>query len=528
MGNSLVVLGIAVCALLLLGNVFGRRRLPLPPGPKGRFPGLGMTFDAPKKYPWVKYAEWASIYGPIIHFRIGLQHIIVIGSGHVAREFLDRRSQIYSSRPPSLVGQILTGGKRAVLMPYGPRWRAVRKSFANMLTAKKCDEYANMQTKEAITSCYDVTRTPERYRDHLARYSLSIARSIAFGRRVPTPDDEFSHEVRTFMEQFSKAMASGRYIIEYMPFLNRLPRFLKPWQAELEGMRQKEFEFATNNLKTALMDVEEHPDRPCIALDLKKNMEKANIDEYNDELQLAITCLEILGTGSETTATSLMTTVHALAMNPGVVAKAHEELDRVIGRKRFPTWTDEPELPYLRAIIKEQHRWASIAPLAFAHWSEEEDVVEGYRIPKNSIVRINTWAIHHDPNRYEEPERFKPERFLGYHCSASAYANKGDVDGRDHFSYGSGKRICVGLHLAERSLFSMTSALLQCFDIRPALGPDGKEVSLENVPYSSNLISFPDDFPVRFVVRNDEIKKMLDQEWNNLYGNGPVTSWTES
>ncbi|KAJ4318839.1 hypothetical protein N0V84_006652 [Fusarium piperis] len=500
---------LAACALLFFRSIISRAKLPLPPGPKGRFPGLGMTFDAPKKFPWIKYAEWARTYGPIVHFRVGFQHVIVISSGHIAKEFLDR-----SSRPPSLVGQILTGGMRSVLMPYGPRWR----------------------TKEAIATCYEIARSQGKYRDHINRYSLSIARSIAFGKRVASPDDEFGSQVKTFMEQFSKAMASGRYIIEFMPFLQKLPRFMRPWQDELEGMRQREFDFATSNLKTALEDVEKHPDRPCIALDLKKNMDKANMDEYNDQLQLAITCLEILGTGSETTATSIMTTIHALAMHPEVVRKAHEELDLVIGRDRFPTWTDEPDLPYLRAIIKEQHRWSSIAPLGFAHWSEAEDTFEGYRIPKNSIVRINTCtngaapfrAIHNDPKRYEQPDEFKPERFLNHKLGAAAYANSGDVDGRDHFSYGGGKRICVGLHLAERSLFSLTSALLQCFDIKPGLGPDGKEVSLKNVPYSSNLISFPDDFPVRLEVRNDEIREMLDREWSNLYGNGPVTSWTEA
>lgn len=197
--------------------------------------------------------------------------------------------------------------------------------------------------------------------EKIYRYSLSVARSVAFGKRVQSPHEPFAKQVKAMMEHFAAAMTPGKYLFESIPALQLLPRCLRPWMDELEKAREDEHSFAMANYKIAREEAEKHPDRPCVAHDLKREMEKAGV--YN-ELQCAITCTEILGTGSETTATSLVTMVHALAMSPEVVKKAHEELDRVIGRGRFPSWDDEPNLPYIRAIIKEQHRWSTIAPMS--------------------------------------------------------------------------------------------------------------------------------------------------------------------
>jgi cytochrome P450 len=99
---------------------------------------------------------------------------------------------------------------------------------------------------------------------------------------------------------------------------------------------------------------EKNPDRPCVALDLKREI--AASGEDLGEMEAATLCAEILGAGSDTTATSLLSLVQACVAFPDVVKKAHEGLDRVVGRGRFATWEDEPNPLHIRAMIKEQHR----------------------------------------------------------------------------------------------------------------------------------------------------------------------------
>lgn len=134
-------------------------------------------------------------------------------------------------------------------------------------------------------------------------------------------------------------------------------------------------------------------------------------------------------------------------------------------------------------------------------------------------------AIHRDPARYADPDSFNPDRFLDHPLPAAAYANSSDVAGRDHFSYGSGKRICPGIHLAERSLFAMTSRMLHTFDILPELDSEGHEIPLDLNAITSQLIASPLPFPARFKVRNKAIEKLLDEECSEKLHSGNLESW---
>ncbi|KAH8805193.1 cytochrome P450 [Xylogone sp. PMI_703] len=522
------MLSILSQALLVLLFVFVlvklKRRPPLPPGPKGRIPFAGMTFDMPKSHPWFQLAQWAREYGPLMHLRVGLQDYIYISDPQIARDLFDKRSNIYSDRPPSVVGSILSHNMRSVLISYSPEWRRLRKLFSSVLNSTRCDGYNKIEEREAIIALHDIQTNPELFAQHIHRFSLSVVRSISYGQRVVRHDDPLVSGLKKVIDQFAYAMAPGRFLVDSIPILLYLPRFLAPWRKTLEQFRDDEDSLSLANYRDTAALAEKYPNRPSIVKDIKEIAA-----DYGDvsELQGAITCMEILSTGSDTTANSLLTTILACIAFPEVVKKAHAELDRVIGHDRFPTWQDEPNLPYIRAIIKEQHRWRTIAPMSFAHYTHKEDIYNGYRIPRGSVVRVNTWAIHRDPNRYPDPERFNPDRFLNHPLSASAYANSGDVSARDHFSYGGGKRICVGMHLAERSLFNMTSRLLHIFDIKPALDEQGNEIPPDINAFSSGLISAPLPFKVRFIVRNEAVRRLLEREWMDTARAGKPESWSD-
>jgi cytochrome P450 len=146
------------------------------------------------------------------------------------------------------------------------------------------------------------------------------------------------------------------------------------------------------------------------------------------------------------------------------------ELDEVVGPSRLPTWEDEQNLPYIRALIKEVHRWAPIGSLGVPHATSDSDVYQKQYIPKGTIVFPNLTTLNRDPERYEDPEDFKPERFLGDDLNASASANHPDFRRRDHFHYGFGRRLCQGIFVAEASLYIVISRVLWGFDISTEKG----------------------------------------------------------
>ena len=239
--------------------------------------------------------------------------------------------------------------------------KRVRRIFANVLTAKKCDSYTKLQENEALAALYSIREQPSAFVQQIHRYSLSVARCIAFGKRVQTHLDPFAVQIQKMNEQFAEAMTPGKYLFESIPSLRLLPRFMQPWLPELEQFRDYEHAYSLENYRDALAEAEKYPERPCIARDIEREMiETGDVNEH----QAATTCMEVLGAGSDTTANSLLFMMLALAAHPDVQERAQEELDQVVGQDRLPTWADEQNLPYIRAIIKEQHRWRTIAPMS--------------------------------------------------------------------------------------------------------------------------------------------------------------------
>ncbi|KIW99521.1 uncharacterized protein Z518_11260 [Rhinocladiella mackenziei CBS 650.93] len=197
------------------------------------------------------------------------------------------------------------------------------------------------------------------------------------------------------------------------------------------------------------------------------------------EIEAAYIAGTMIEAGSDSTQNSLNSMILGLTAFPEVVEKAHEELDRVAG-DRLPQIDDSPNLPYIRAMMKEVLRWRSVSNDHFAHLTTSDVIYKDYFIPAGTVLVGNTWALHYDPNIYPEPERYNPDRFLGTRTldlNAGECINAQDVRDRDHWSFGAGRRVCPGYTLAENSLFILTARLLWAFDIKAPIDPEsGKRV----------------------------------------------------
>ena len=230
----------------------------------------------------------------------------------------------------------------------------------------------------------------------------------------------------------------------------------------------------------------------------------------------------MLEAGSESTSSILNSLLGYLAASPTVQARAHEELSAVVGDLHSPGFSDESSLPYIRACVKEVLRLRPSANIGVPHYTDADVIYKDYFIPKGTVISINQYFLHLDPSRHEDPEDFKPERYLNHPLGAAAYAAHPDPYQRDHFAFGAGRRACPAMYYVENSLFIVIAKILWAFTIRPPLDGDGKEIPVDvsDAAYEEGRVTIPKRFRLRFLPRNPHIEKAIIQEWKTATEEG--------
>src|SRR5277367_672086 len=202
-----------------------------------------------------------------------------------------------------------------------------------------------------------------------------------------------------------------------------------------------------------------------------------------------------------------------MACFPDVQKKAQDEINRVVGSDRLPTMADEPQLPYIRAMIKETLRWMPTTVTgAVPHATTKDDEYMGHFIPQGAGIMLNVWAIHMDETRHPNPREFRPERYENDCQTAADSAANPNASQRDHFTFGSGRRICQGMHVAERSLFLGMSRILWGFNITPKLR-DGKPVPINPDHLTQGFVCMPDTFECEITARDEKRSRLIREDW---------------
>jgi len=168
--------------------------------------------------------------------------------------------------------------------------------------------------------------------------------------------------------------------------------------------------------------------------------------------------LDLFTAGTDTSSSTVEWAMTELIRHPHMMKKCQQELDSVVGRdeRRFKE-SDIQKLPYLQAVVKETFRLHPSTPLLLPRLAAEACEIEGYYIPKNARLLVNTWGMQRDPNVWERPLEFDPDRFVGSSL---------DVRGTDFeaIPFGAGRRICAGVSMGIRMVQLMLASLIHSFD----------------------------------------------------------------
>ena len=258
-------------------------------------------------------------------------------------------------------------------------------------------------------------------------------------------------------------MRPGAWFADWLPFVDMLPNTLAPWRVKAQEVYEGIVEFWSVFYDPMAKRVMEGDAPDCF---VKSFLQSPNVDSFS-ESERRVLFSDILAAGQETTATSLRFFFKAALLYPDFIKHAQAELDQVVGHNRLPDWNDRPNLPYLKAVITELHRWASTTPLGFYRATTNDDTYRGTSIAANTTVIYNTYAVHHSEQYFAQHEKFIPERYLP-NSDERRMAN--GTFAPVHYAFGSGRRECPARYVAEASLYIAISRLLWAFDIE--LGPN--------------------------------------------------------
>lgn len=473
-----------------------RRHARLPPGPPAHplFGHLGVV----KPYnPESQFTQWSKELGSdVLYFNMVFQDVVVLNSATAAMELLDKRGATYCDRPRFVLFEEMGWRRTMAFMRWGPTFRLHRRVLQGGLSKSGIVRYRALQERETRVFLDGLTQAPQGWEALLRRFATAVVLGIGFGIDITGLDDKYM----AMAEDASYALGHGGppagTLVDIFPLLRHLPtwllknqplRFARHWREAVRRLHDVPFDdvCASGHDNVSMMRT---------LLDQRqKGGEDGGSTQLTDE-DLKGIAVAIFAAGQDTTWASLMVFIYCMAQNPDIQARAQAHVDEAIGGGgRLPSFEDRGKLPYVELLVQETLRWCPVSPLGLPHRALDDELYDGVFIPRGALIYANAKAMTHDERIYKHPDRFEPERFL-----PAGAGGRGEPYPRGQFGFG--RRICVGQHLAEASMWIVVASLLATYDIKRAVDPDGREIVPE-LKLSNGLTSHPEGFACRFVPR---------------------------
>ncbi|TKY55276.1 steroid 17alpha-monooxygenase or 17alpha-hydroxyprogesterone aldolase [Spatholobus suberectus] len=388
---------------------------------------------------------------------------LVVSSGDVAMEIMKTHDLTFSDRPQNTAAKILLYGCTDVgFALYGENWRQKRKiCVLELLSTKRVQSFRAIREEEVaelVNKLREASLSDACY-VNLSEMLISTANNIvckcALGRKYT--GDGYS-KVKQLARDAMIHLTSFT-LRDYFPWLG--------WVDVLTGKIQKYK--ATAGAMDALFNQAiaehltvkregEHSERKDF-VDILLQLQEDSLLSFEltkNDVKALITDMFVGGT--DTTSSALEWAISELVRNPIIMKKVQEEVRTVVGHKLNVEENDINQMHYLKCVVKETLRLHPPTPLLAPRVTMSGVKLKGYDIPAKTTVYTNAWAIQRDPEFWESPEEFLPERFENSHV---------DFKGQEYFQFipfGFGRRGCPGMNFAIASIEYVLASLLYWFD----------------------------------------------------------------
>ncbi|KAM3342116.1 cytochrome 81C13-like [Capsicum galapagoense] len=418
-------------------------------------------------------------YGPILHLRLGCRNLLVVSSPSAVEECFTKNDIVFANRPPTMVGDKFSFNYKAVVWaPYGYLWRALRRLMViELFSFNSLQKSSALRREEIGILIRSLFKTSNKNDTNGAKVNLSswvftfafnIMTRTGTGKRCVSEEDIGTEKGKQIIEEIRELFFATLVVLNVCDFLPVLKCFgYKGIEKRMVSTHKKRNDFFNNLLdefrqkKVAPVSVSEsttdrNKEKKGTLVETLLSLQESEPEFYTDDLIKGLLMILFVA-GTDTTSMTIQWAMRLLLAHPEAFHKLRAEIDSKVGNERFLNESDLTNLPYLHYVVNETLRLYPPVPLLLPHYSLEDSTVGGYDVPKHTILMVNAWAIHRAPELWDEPEKFKPERFEVMEGEKEGFSYK-------FVPFGMGRRACPGAAMGLRTASLVLGSLIQWFD----------------------------------------------------------------
>ncbi|XP_071336833.1 cytochrome P450 [Trachinotus anak] len=442
--------------------------------------------------------EHSKIYGPLWKSTYGPMVVVNVASAELIEQVLrqEGRHPVRTDMPHWRSYRELRNQAHGPLTEMGAKWQRIRSILnPRMLKPKHVSSYSNI-INEVVTDFINrvvwLRETSGRgvmvndLTGELYKFAFEGICSVLFETRMGCMNEVVPEETQKFIFSVGEMFRLSPVIVlfpkstwPYMPFWKQ---FVATWDHL--------FKVAEDLVQKKMEELQEK-------VHLDENVEGAYLTHLLLSDQMTVT--EILGSitelllaGVDTTSNTISWCLYHLAKEPEIQEQLYQEVISVCPGDKMPTSDDIPQMPFLKAIIRETLRLYPVVPGNARLTVENEIVVGGHLFPKKTLFHLCHYAVSYDEKIFPDPHTFLPQRWLRGAEEKSKQHPFGSVP------FGFGIRACLGRRVAELEMYLLLSRLIKHYEVRP--DPAGTTVT----PITRTLLCPAKEINLQFLDRRVE------------------------